>query len=62
MSDAPKRPLAEREIIHRRMRMMNDLFVFAQSVKKHQLRKKYPELSERELTQMAYALIERGCS
>ncbi len=34
----------------------------ANDVKRFQLRKKFPELSEREINHKAYALIERGCT
>jgi hypothetical protein len=41
--------------------MAAGLFEMAFGVKKFQLRKKFPELTEIELNHRAYALIERGC-
>ncbi len=46
----------------KKIRLMADLFDFAFQVKKHQLKKKYPQLSDRELNHKTYALIEKGCS
>lgn len=48
--------------IHRKLKMVNDLFHMAMEIKKFQLKKKFPHLSEREITHRAYALIEKGCS
>ena len=47
--------------IEKKMRIMADLFHFAFETKKFQLKKKFPELSEREINHRAYALIENGC-
>lgn len=46
----------------KKLRIAADLFKMAYEVKKHQLRQKFPDLSERELNHKAYALIEKGCS
>lgn len=43
------------------MKIVAGLFEMAYEVKKAILRKKYPELSEKELNHKAYALIEKGC-
>lgn len=47
--------------IHRKMKAMNDMFMFAYQLKKSQLRQKNPEWTERQLNYAAYALIEKGC-
>jgi hypothetical protein len=47
--------------IHKKLKLAGELFQFAMEVKKTQLKRKHPELSERELTLMAYDLIEQGC-
>jgi hypothetical protein len=49
------------EKIEKKMRLAAGLFQMAFEVKKFQLRKKFPELSEIELNHRAYALIEQGC-
>jgi hypothetical protein len=60
MSDHPKTILDPKRI-EKKMRIMNDLFFMAYECKRYQLRKKFPDLSEREINHRAYALIERGC-
>ncbi len=47
--------------IHKKMKAMNDMFMFAYQLKKSQLAKKHPEWTEIQLNHAAYALIERGC-
>ena len=46
--------------IDRKLRMVDELFQMAMEIKKFQLKKKYPDLTEREITHRAYALIEKG--
>ena len=48
--------------IEKKLKLASDLFDFAFKVKSFQLKKKYPELSEKEINAKTYALIERGCS
>ena len=48
--------------IDKKLRIANDLFQMAYETKRYQLRKKYPDLSEREINHKAYELIEKGCS
>jgi hypothetical protein len=48
--------------IQRKLRMVDELFQMAFEIKKFQLKKKFPHLTEREINHRAYALIERGCS
>jgi hypothetical protein len=45
----------------RKMRAVAALFAFAMETKRHQLRRKHPRWTEREITKAAAALIERGC-
>lgn len=47
--------------IHKKMKAMNDMFMFAYQLKKFQLRQKHPDWTERQLNHGAYALIEKGC-
>lgn len=47
--------------IEKKLQLAADLFEMAYLTKKFQLRKKFPELSEKEINHQAYALIERGC-
>lgn len=51
----------ERAKIEKKMRAMNNMFMFAYQLKKFQLRQKHPDWTERQLNHAAYALIERGC-
>lgn len=53
--------MLNREKIEKKLKAMNDMFMFAYQLKKFQLRQKYPKLTERELNHKAYELIERGC-
>jgi len=46
--------------IHKKIRLSFDLFAAAFEIKRHQLRKKHPDLPERELTRRTMELIERG--
>jgi hypothetical protein len=48
--------------IERKLQLAAGLFAFAFQTKYFQLRRKYPELSDREIRHRAYALIERGCA
>ncbi len=50
-----------KEKIYKKLKMAQDLYVLAYEVKKQQLKKKYPNLSEQEINHKVYALIERGC-
>lgn len=47
--------------IEKKLRLAAGLFEMAFEVKRFQLRNKHPNLSEREINHMAYALIEKGC-
>lgn len=51
----------DRRRIEKKLRLAQGLFQMAFSVKRFQLKKKHPELSERELNHLTYALIEKGC-
>lgn len=46
---------------YRKLRLADGLFQMALEAKKFQLKRANPELDERELGHMAYALIEKGC-
>jgi hypothetical protein len=48
--------------MERNLKTAFGLFHMAMEVKKAQLRVQYPHLTERELSHMAYAMIEKGCS
>lgn len=48
--------------IEQKLRLVSSLFDFAFKVKSFQLKKKHPELSEKEINQKTYELIEKGCS
>lgn len=52
----------DRDRVERKLRLAAELFRFAFETKRHQLRRRHPTLSERELNHRAYALIERGCT
>jgi len=47
--------------IEKKLKIASDLFQMAFEMKKFQLRKKFPELSEKEINHKAFALIEKGC-
>ncbi|MEL6340139.1 MAG: hypothetical protein AAFQ65_09530 [Myxococcota bacterium] len=47
--------------VERKLKLAAGLFDMALQVKRDQLRRKHPDLSERELNHRAYALIEKGC-
>lgn len=59
--DEPMRPLDPKKI-ERKLRMADELFQMAYEMKRFQLRKKHPHLTEREINHKAYALIEKGCA
>ena len=48
--------------VEKKLQLAAGLFAFAFQTKCYQVRKKHPELSEREIRIRAYALIERGCA
>ena len=50
------------EKIQKKLKLASELFDFAFMVKSFQLKKKHPELTEKEIIAKTYALIERGCS
>jgi hypothetical protein len=54
-------PQLDPKKIERKLRLASDLFQMAFDVKRFQLKSKHPELSEREINHLAYALIEKGC-
>jgi hypothetical protein len=47
--------------VERKLRLAAGLFEMAFKVKHFQLRKLHPELSDREINHLVYALIEKGC-
>jgi hypothetical protein len=49
------------EEIQKKLQIIDDLFKMAYQVKVSQLKKKYPELSQKEINHKAYAMIEKGC-
>jgi len=53
--------LASPEEIQKKIRLANDLFKMAYQLKTQQLRIKFPELTQKEINHLAYALIEKGC-
>ncbi len=55
-------PKLDPQKIEKKLQLAAGLFAFAFQTKVFQIRKKYPELSEREIRHRAYALIERGCA
>lgn len=57
-----KNPIPSPEEIQKKIRLANDLFKMAYQIKTHQLQIKFPELTQKEINHMAYALIEKGCS
>ncbi len=54
----PKIPSPEQ--IEKKLRLSFGLFEAAFEIKKHQLSKKYPEKSDRDLNHMTMALFEKG--
>ncbi|MBF0362639.1 MAG: hypothetical protein HQK49_16585 [Oligoflexia bacterium] len=50
----------DRNKIEKKLRMVAGLFELVHSIKKNQLMKKYPLLSEREINHQVYKLIEKG--
>lgn len=54
----PKIPSQEQ--IDKKLRLSLGLFEAAFEIKKHQLSKKHPEKSDRELNHMTMALFEKG--
>lgn len=57
---SPLRRIPSAEQIEKKLRLSFGLFEAAFEIKKHQLSKKYPEKSERELNHMTMALFEKG--
>lgn len=47
--------------IEKKLRLAEGLYFFAYSVKKQQLKLKYPGLNDVELNHKVYSLIEKGC-
>lgn len=60
-SHATSFPQLDPKKIEKKLRLASDLFQMAFDVKRFQLKNKHPELSEREINHLAYALIEKGC-
>jgi hypothetical protein len=62
-TDTPRVPASEFDTqkVEKKLRLMAGLFDMAFQVKHAQLKSKHPELSERELNHLVYALIEKGC-
>lgn len=56
-----KELLVSPEVIQKKVRLANDLFKMAYQLKTQQLRIKFPELTQKEINHLAYALIEKGC-
>lgn len=56
-----KQSMISPEEIHRKIRIADDLFKMAYQLKTAQLRTKFPNLSQKEINHLAYALIEKGC-
>lgn len=54
-------PKPDADIIRKKLRLAEGLYQMAYRVKRFQLKRKHPELSDRELNHRAYALIEKGC-
>lgn len=48
--------------IERKLKLSSDLFTMAFQMKRFQIEQKHPQLSEKEVIQRAYDLIEKGCS
>ncbi|MBF0313162.1 MAG: hypothetical protein HQK50_16435 [Oligoflexia bacterium] len=62
MSKSQSLPAALNPVtIQKKLKIMSDLFHFAFTIKKEQLKRKFPNLSEQELKKKTYALIEKGC-
>jgi hypothetical protein len=55
-------PKLDPQKVEKKLQLAAGLFAFAFQTKVFQLRKKYPELSDREIRHRAYTLIERGCA
>jgi hypothetical protein len=67
MSDAPhgqepSKYVFDKAHVEKKLRLAAELFRFAYETKRFQLRRKHPDLDEREINHRAYALIERGCT
>jgi hypothetical protein len=52
----------ETQKIQKRLKLAEDLFNFAYSVKFHQLKKKHTDWSEKQVHEHTMLLIERGCA
>ena len=48
--------------VYRKWKLASDLFDLALRTKKFQIKKNNHHLSDEEISQRAYALIEKGCS
>jgi len=57
-SQLPKLPTPEQ--IEKKLRLSFGLFEAAFEIKKHQLSKKHPDKSDRDLNHMTMALFEKG--
>ena len=55
-------PQLDPKKIEKKLLLAAGLFEMAFRVKFFQLRKKYPDLTDREINHRAYALIEKGCA
>jgi hypothetical protein len=54
--------ISEAQKIEKKLRQIESLYLFSFEIKKHQLKKKYPNLSDRELNRMINEMIQRGCA
>lgn len=54
-------PQLDPKKIQKKMKAVNDMFMFAHRIKKFQLQQKYPDWTDRQLNHAVYALIEKGC-
>lgn len=52
----------ETQKIQKRLKLAEDLFNFAYSVKFHQLQKKHTDWSQKQVHEHTMLLIERGCA
>lgn len=54
-------PELDPKIIQKKLKIASDLFEMVVKIKSHQLRKKFPNASAKEIQTKVMALIERGC-